>query len=168
MSAVLAACRKHPIGQLQRPYRHVTPCPRFCGFTCAPTWTCRRKPARDRWLAQEKPVHDSGSYLQAMQSVGESRQRVTFPEPCPHFPAQVHADPQVASASRRVTPCRNRRLPCLPKPSFSSYGADRRADAPVRQRDSLAGHVPAERGTGGAAAVIGISRSRFSGRKWLY
>jgi hypothetical protein len=98
-----------------------------------------------------------------MQSVGESRQRVTFAGLCPHFHAQLHADLLLAVASRRVTLHQN----CLFAPPFS-YGVDRHAAAHVRQPDNPAIRAHAAHGINGAAGPAGMSRNTFSGRRQPY
>jgi hypothetical protein len=99
-----------------------------------------------------------------MQSVGGSRWRVTSPEPCPRFHAQLYADLSFAAVSWCVT-C-HRILPF--PPPFSSCGGDRRAVGSVHLPGNPEGLVPGEIAKDVAVGFCGSSPNMFSGRKRLY
>jgi hypothetical protein len=98
-----------------------------------------------------------------MQSVGELRWRVTSPEPCPHFHAQLHVDLSLAAASRCVT---GHRILLFPPP-FSSCGDDRSAVGLVHPHGNPVDHVHGEIAQGGAAGFSGSSPNMSSGKRQI-
>jgi hypothetical protein len=130
---------------------------RILRFTSVHRSSCRYKPARDRRPPERWPVHGLRHYLQEKPSIGGSRWAVTVAAPCPRFPVQGYAAPQVPSASRRVTARQSLRL-------LLCGGSGRGVDVAVPPRGSpvdcfLGGRAPV-----GVGAVVGSSRSTSSER----